>query len=446
MKKVLVIAYFFPPTGGGGVQRVSKFVKYLPSFGWSPVVLTVRDPDFDIFDESLLEDIAGDVKVYRTYSFEPIGWYRLKRYGTKSRFESAGRELLRDRNESPGRLLRHPLRILFKGARYVLNNMVLVPDDYIGWIPFAVLKGMKVIKKEKIEVIYATGKPWSSFVIALFLKFLTGRPYVLDLRDPWMLTPYGNQGATGLRRRIEGFWERITFSNAEKIININRQINNAYIRHYPSIRSEKFTFITHGYDQDDFSGAKRTEAGARFTISYVGTLYSNTSPDNFLKAVGSLLSEDPFMKDNIILKFVGFVPSHVKRMIKDLDLEHVVESAGCLPHRESIRHMVDSDVLLLLLNKVTVNALAQVSTGKLFEYLASRQPILALIPGDTDAARLINELGAGKVVDPDNVSEIKEAVCSLYQDYKRGRLKGHSADIGRFSRKELARQLCAVLS
>ncbi|MBI5599156.1 MAG: glycosyltransferase, partial [Deltaproteobacteria bacterium] len=314
-----------------------------------------------------------------------------------------------------------------------------------GWIPFAVLKGMRVIKKEKIEVIYATGKPWSSFVIALFLKFLTGRPYVLDLRDPWMLTPYDNHGATGLRRRLEGFWERITFSNAKRIINVNRQINDAYIRHYPSIPSGKFAFITHGYDPDDFPGTKRTEAGARFTISYVGTLYSNTSPDNILKAVGSLLSEDPFMKDNIQLKFVGFVPSHVKRMIRDLAIEDVVEIAGCLPHRESIRHMVDSDALLLLLNRVKINAGAQVSTGKLFEYLASRRPILALIPGDTDAAGLINSLGAGRVVDPDNLSGIKEAVCSMYQDYKRGCLKGHSSDIGRFSRKELARQLCAVL-
>lgn len=446
MKNVLVIAYYFPPTGGGGVQRVTKFVKYLPSFGWRPVVLTVKNPDFDIFDESLLQNIPKDVKVYKTYSFDPVRWYRVRRYGPKSRFEPMGRKLFYSKRQPLLEMLLSPVRLLFKGIKYFLNNIVLVPDDYIGWIPFAILKGIWVIRKEKIDAIYATGKPWSSFLIAFFLKLLTGRPYTLDLRDPWVLTPYGNSGANGVRQKIERFWEKKCFLNAKKVININEQINNSYIQHYSSMPSNKFAFITHGFDPDDFLGTRKIKNRTKFTIIFFGTLYLNTLPDNLLKAVSSIVSEKPDLRDTIQLKFIGFVPSYVLRMVKDMGLEGIVETPGYLPHRESIHHMVGSDVLVLLLNKVETNTNAQVSTGKLFEYLASRRPILALIPEDTDAAKLINELGAGKVIDPDDVKGIENTIYEMYMRYKNGELKAHTAGLERFNRKKLTGHLADILN
>lgn len=444
MKNVLVIAYYFPPTGGGGVQRVTKFVKYLPSFGWRPVVLTVKNPDFDIFDESLMEDIDEDVKVYRTYSFDPIRWYRVKRYGPGSRFEPIGRELVPGNRRLLTRVLFSPARMLFKCIRYVLNNLLLVPDDYIGWIPFAVFKGLRVIRKEKIDVIYATGKPWSAFLIALFLKLLTGRPYVLDLRDPWTITPYGN--SEGIKQMLERFWEKTCFSYAKKVININEQITNSYIKYYPKIPPNKFAFITHGFDPMDFTNVRGINSKDEFIVSYVGTLYSNTSPDNVLRSVSSLVHDKPDLKNGMRLKFVGFVPDHVRRMIKDLGLEGIVETAGYFPHRESIQHMLASDALLLLLNNSGPSNNAQVSTGKLFEYLASRRPILAVIPKDTDAAKLINEAGAGRVVDPDDVREIEKNIYEMYVDYKNGGLKAHTADLDRFDRKNLTRNLADILN
>lgn len=280
MKKALVIAYYFPPTGGGGVQRATKFVKYLPSFGWEPVVLTVKTPDLGVFDETLLEDIPPDVEVYRTYSFDPVNRYRVRRYGENSRFDKRNNN---DSNNDSGIFGR--IVSFFRSAmKYFVINIVFVPDDYVGWIPFAVARGYKIIKEERIDAIYATGKPWSSFLIAFFLSLLTGKPYILDLRDPWVLTPYGSTESTNIKHMLERFWEKICFSHAKKVISINEQITRSYVQFYPSIPADRFGCITHGFDTDDFLTLKKVK-NDNFTISYVGTFYAYESPELFLQAV-----------------------------------------------------------------------------------------------------------------------------------------------------------------
>lgn len=441
MKNVLVIAYYFPPTGGGGVQRAAKFVKYLPSFGWRPVVLTVKNPDFDVFDESLIDDIPFGVKVFKVYSFDPVRWYRTRRYGPNSLFDRKGKGISPNNRKSSS----HVFSLITNTVKYFLKSFVLIPDDYVGWIPFAVIKGYIIIKKEKIDVVYATGKPWSSFLIAFFLSLLTGKPYVLDLRDPWELTPYDDDGANRIRRKLNKFWEKTCFSSAMKVININEQISRAYVQHYPSIPSAKFTYITHGYDSDDFVNVTEERNNDRLTISYVGTIYSYTLPNRFLMAVSSIVSKNPEIGNNLRVKFVGFVPSYVRQLIRELSIERIVEIIGYLPHKESIRHMISSDVLLLLLNKVYTKANAQVSTGKLFEYLASRRPILALVPFNTDASKLIKELGAGRVIEPDDVKGIADAIFGMYIKQQKGELRSHSSDISRFDRANLTGQLTCIL-
>jgi glycosyltransferase involved in cell wall biosynthesis len=446
MKKILIIAYYFPPTAGGGVQRAAKFVKYLPGFGWKPVVLTVKNPDVDIFDESLLKDIQADTKVYKTYSFDPVRWYRARRYGLKSRLEVEGSKISSREKKSPLSAIKiSHVRSFFKPFKYVLNNLILVPDDYVGWIPFAVAKGLRIIKKEKIDIIYATGKPWSSFLIAFLLNLVAKRPYILDLRDPWVLTLYGKSDVNGLKHKIERFWEKICFSYAGQIVNINEQIRNSYVQNYPSIPSNKFAFITHGFDPEDFLSINEINKADQFTVSYIGTIYPNTSPINLFKAFNSLFSEEPSLRSKIRLKFVGFVPSYVLRIIKNLGLEQVVETFGYLPHRESIQHMINSDLLLLLLNRIDSNSNAQVSTGKLFEYLASRRSILALIPNDSDAAGLIKELGAGKVIDPEDTNGIATTIREMYVKYKNDRLNSHIGNLERFNRRNLTEKLANIL-
>jgi len=442
MGKVLIVAYYFPPVGGGGVQRTAKFVKYLKSFGWMPVVLTTKNPDFDVFDYSLLNDIPADVNVYKAYSFDPVRWYRLRQYGANSLFDDKDSNPLQ-----PGRnifvLLTTPIS---KFVKYILNNFVLIPDDYIGWIPFAVVNGWKVVRKEKVDVIYATGKPWSSFIIAFLLRWLTGKPYVLDLRDPWSLTPYYCGRVSIYKRFGERFWERICFAHAKKIINVNKQINDSYIDSYPSIPSEKFAYITHGYDEDDFKVAgRKKKAESTFTISYVGTLYPYASPKNFLLAVKNIIKDNTNLAADMDINFVGIVPRYVKSLIEDNGLRERVKVINYLSHRESIEYMLNADVLLLLLNKTSSKTNAQISTGKLFEYLASLRPILALIPKDTDAARLIDELRAGKVVDPDDMNAVIKAINDFYIERSAGTLRGGLQDISRYTRRNLTRQLASTL-
>lgn len=442
MKKVLFIAYYFPPTGGGGVQRVTKFVKYLPSFGWSPVVLTVKNPDFDAFDESLCNDINTGIKVYRTKYLDPVRWYRTYRYGPNSRFEPMGRELFSQTQGPLHRSLFYPIKKLWRLLKYILNNLILVPDDLIFWIPVAVLKGMRVIKEEEIDLIYVTAPPWTSYLVAFFLRYLTKKPYVIDMRDPWILSPYEVESKS-VKNKLNRFWERRCFVSANKVINITENITNSYAKYYSDLPPSKFLTITQGFDPDDFVNGKRDESG-KFTISHIGTLYNIRTPDNFLIAVKNLINTIPDLRENLQINFVGITGSYINEPMTRYNLQDLVKTIPYLPHRESIQYMKNSSILLLIINKVE-RVKTQTATGKFYEYLASRRPILGLVPSENDAAGLIVKLKAGRVADPNDVQGIEDAILKMYRDYKNGELNDHIGDISIFNRKELTKRLATIL-
>ncbi|HSP87008.1 MAG TPA: glycosyltransferase, partial [Ignavibacteriaceae bacterium] len=259
IKKVLFISYLFPPVAGGGVQRSSKFVKYLPYFGWMPLVLTVKEP-YDFYsDESLLDDIKENCKVYRTISIEPMKWVRkfLKRKWQKK---------INEENKSSTKTIK-------PGFLVKLKTYLLVPDNEILWLPFAVWKGWQIIRKEKPLIIYSTSSPYTDHLIALILAKFCKLPWVADFRDLWVDRP--NFPKNNWRLQVDRKLERTIIKNADYILTATQQLADRFKELYPE---KKYSSITNGYDEDDFNLNHETPPRNEFRITYTGIFNREQNP------------------------------------------------------------------------------------------------------------------------------------------------------------------------
>lgn len=439
MKKVLILAYIFPPAAGSGVWRVLKFVKYLPSWGWQPIVVTPKDSHFPQTDTALLDEIPGEVEVHRVSSIEPLRLYTyLKKKGEARTLAHAASS----RPNSHPTLFTQTRSRLFRMARFLSHNLVFVPDDHIGWVPFAVARGLSLIKKHDIDVVWATGDPFSTFVAGLLVSRLSGKPLVLDMRDPWVLDPFFPEDHAWMLHR---FWERRCLAHAQRVVFVGEGFSQKYSEHYKDMPAKKFTFITHGYDAEDFQGLVPCKSD-RFTISHIGTLTSFRTPDVFFRAVKTLLDENPELEERIRVRFVGAQGNYAEEAASSPGLQKVVEVIPYVDHKASLQYMLDSDALLLLSQNVPDPKLTPI-TGKVYEYLASGVPILALTP-EAGAASMIREARAGIVVDPDDPTAIKDALLHMYMEHQEGERssKTDMAYVQRFDRKALAGELSSVLN
>ncbi len=264
MKKVLMISYLFPPCGGSGVQRSSKFVKYLPKFNWKPYVLTVRERNL-IKDFSLLRDIPPEAEIFETFSLEKIFIKNSEKATPEIDFIDRVKERKMERSGS---------YFLSRFKKFV-NRVIFQPDSAILWFPFAVVKGIRILRKYKIDLIYATGNPWTDLLIGAVLKRLTGKPLVVDLRDSWSMSE--------IKKMFDEYFELYTFQLADAIILNNIYIEKEYANKYPAFKSKMFA-ITNGYDEEDFINVKSVESNKKkFRVVFSGTVHSYTPITTFLE-------------------------------------------------------------------------------------------------------------------------------------------------------------------
>ncbi len=381
MKKVLMITYLFPPLNCG-VCRQSKIAKYLSQYGWIPIILSVKRSQLrPLYDDSLLKDVSPITKIYRTSSFESRTlMFHLPKF----------------------------IRVSYKYFH--------VPDPFIGWLPFAVLKGIEIIKKEKINAILSTSMPNTCHLIALILKKLTKLPWIADFREAWTQNPFVTY--PNIILKIENKMEASVIKNADKITVINDLIKNDLAVKYQDQPIKKFITISHGFDSEDFQNIK-TMPSKKFTITYTGSLYGRRNPKIFLEAIKEIIEDNKDMKNKLKIQFIGNV--HIAKKITDqLDLSDVVEIKSMRPRQEIFSHIINSDVLLLLIG--TGKDDNKISTGKLFEYMGSGTPVLAVVPEGV-AADIVRSANIGIVVHPNNKEGIKKAILQLYEKYKEGELK-----------------------
>lgn len=416
-RKVIFISFFFPPLGGAGCQRPMKFVKYLPAFGWRATVLTSNSVDYHNIDHSLMDEI-------RIVPFELVrtGIFELKMvYEWMYKFRLSS--------------LSHKVR-----------NWELkfdLPDRRIGWLPKAYSEGLKIIQREKPDAIFSTSAPFTSHLIGLLLKKKTGLPWVADFRDEWTDTPYFEYGA--FSKSVNLFLEKQVLKNADCVVSVNHEITRLLSAKRPVREKSKFVTIPNGFDEDDVQRAiaGRTESNGTFIFTHVGSFYASRKPDVFLKVLAELLDQRKLDRKKVEVRFVGS-PANAE-LVADLNLRDCVNNAiGFVPHATAMRCLAESSALLLIVRDTGAK---QVTTGKLFEYLALGKPILGIGSKGTDGGDIIERTNTGVNLAADDRIGISSAILNLYSDWKNGRsrFQPNAAEINKYSRRNIARTLSLKL-
>lgn len=396
MNRVLVIAYYFPPMGMGGVQRAVKFVKYLPEFGWEPTVLTVKDVLYYARDDSFEEDMK-DASVVRTESLDPL------RLGAKWSDQKSA--VVSGRCGHLGKL------------HGMIARWMAIPDPKVLWIPHAVQAALKLIHQNKIDLILTTSPPHSAHLIGWYLKRMTGVPWVADFRDDW-LGMYFDDLPTRAHAGLNRWIIRQIIEKANGIVTVSEPIRDVLLAISRNTKS-RCEVIRNGYDRSEFEGVSE---GSRdlFTITYSGTVSPLLNPSVFLQGVAQALDQRTDLRTRIRVRFIGgIIDLDLSHMIESYGLNDIVSVEGYLPHDESVGRMIDSDLLLLLLPE---SGSAGLVTGKVYEYLASGKPILALAPCGEDE-QLIIKHARGVVVPPEDVEGVAGRIVRSFELWERGDLK-----------------------
>ena len=422
MKKVLIITYYWPPSGGAGVQRWLKFAKYLPEFGWQPIILTV-DPQYASYpqrDESLLSEVDPECLVYTTKSFELYNLYKL----------------ISGKKEVPyGGFANDSKEGIFQKVSKFLRGNFLLPDPRKGWNKYALKKAAELINKYNIETVVTTSPPHSTQLIGLKLKKQFNIQWIADLRDPWTDIYYYNQFShTALARLIDKRYERKVVEIANLLITVSEDVKRLFVEKAVLPVADKIAVIPNGFDEDDFKIHPFLKEN-RNIITYTGTISETYDVDCLLKALSRL---DDKVKSVLLIRFVGKVPPSVELKFRAAGLE--LELVGYVDHPKSIEYLFRSDLLLLVLPKVKNNR--GILTGKFFEYLASHKPILAIGPTDGDLAQIIQETQSGKLFDYEDT----EGMFKYIQDQliKPG-IRTNPELANQYSRKELTRKIAQLL-
>ncbi len=421
MKKVLIITYYWPPAGGAGVQRALKFVKYLPQFGWEPVVLTVKNSDSPVEDMSLLNDIPNGCKIYKTNSLEPFNLYK-KITGKKNDEKIPGDILLNDNDSS----------IKNKIAKWIRLNL-FIPDAKVGWKSYAVKKGIEIIRQENIELIFSTSPPQTSALIGRKLAKQTGVKWIADFRDPWLdIVYYQNVKRSIITKKIDAFWENKVIKDADAIVTISKNMSELFRTKSKNARIE---IIPNGYDESDFDQLDRKK-NESFTIAYTGAMSKDRVPYPLLHALNRLVFEDDIK--NIKLNFAGKFCKEFNDEISNNNLSEFVSIKNFVPHKESTKILQTSDLLLLVIDNVPNNK--GFLTGKIFEYMGCRKPIFAIGPTDGDAANIIQETNCGTMVDYDDIDRAYEVLKKMYKEWGEGK-SNYKFNSYVYSRVNLAKNL-----
>lgn len=469
MKKILVIAYFFPPLGGSGVQRTLKFVKYLPEFGIRPIVSTVRQGHNFAYDESLLKEIPQTVKIYRSSGLETLwlraviekaaGWGRKKpgKISVAAEEESRGQEdkvsintintvdtvnstgeneaeqAVTPINKPPGK---SPKQHLFD----FIDNYIFIPDSKIRWLPCGFLTSLRAAREGKVDFLFSSSYPYTVHIIALLVNKFYRKPWIADFRDPWV----GNKAMAknmAFRRWLDAWLERKVVKNASYIINVTPPITEMYKQRYPEFAAKMIT-ITNGFDEQDF--VKITPVlQEKFTLIYTGIINAvHYDVETFVKGIADFLGKQPAARARFQCLFIGYIPPAVVEIFRRHGLEDVLVILPYMDHPECLNYLAGAQLQFLTFGKDLDNAYS----GKLFDYIGSGKPVLGLLP-EGIAAELIRKKQIGTVISLGNWQELGRELGRYYEDWLRGQTQNlqSASRCAEFSRRNLTAQLVDLL-
>ena len=425
-KKVLIITYYWPPSGGAGVQRWLKFAKYLRNFGWNPIIYTPENPESPEIDESLFKDVPENITVIKQPIWEPYNFY--KKFIGQKKDQRINAAFL---SESKKPKFTEKLSVWIRGNFFI-------PDARKFWIKPSVRFLNEYINSNPIDAIISTGPPHSMHLIALQLKTKHNIPWIADFRDPWTkIDFYNDLKLTKCSDKKHQKLELKVLKNATRVITIG----NTIAKDFKEIHNRDYDVITNGYDTADVE-VNEIKLDKKFSIAHIGTLVKTRNPIAFWKALSELVSDKSFA-DDLEIKIVGKVDYSVKQSIDEFNLTKFVNSIEYMPHSDVIKFQQQSQVLLLLINN-TPNAKG-ILTGKFFEYMSAKRPILCIGTTDGDAAKILNETKTGVISGFDDVETLKKNILEYYKKFKENNLFNESKDIEKYSRYNLTKKLAKVL-
>lgn len=401
MKKVLVLTYYWPPSGGPGVQRILNFCNYLPEFGWQPIVITPRNGTYPVKDESLVKQINPSLKIHTTQTLEVFALYNLLKTGKATKESPVGMSDVID-----------SASFFQKLSNYIRANF-FVPDPRIGWNRFAVAEAARVIRSGEVDAVITTGPPQSTHLIGLKLKKKFKLPWVADLRDPWVNIFYNRYLLrTAKSKRKDQRYENQVLATADRITVVSTGLIEEF-----SDRAKDITLIYNGYHSADFDHVVPKEmAKDTFHLGYVGSFKPSQNNHNLWKAIAALIRENEDFAKSFALVFVGKAGEGLTRTLSEFGLEKYVQMVGYVGHNEAISYMAGLQSQLFIIPEVDDNK--KIITGKLYEYMAVQNQIFSLGPVDGEAAVLLKEFGHDPMLAYQNLEGMKKTLLAQFNRWK----------------------------
>ena len=435
MKRVLVVTYYWPPSGGSGVQRWVKFAKYLPQEGWQPVIYTPENPEYTAIDHTLEAEIPHSVEIIRRPITEPYDIYRKlmgKGASTDMKTLTAGASGGAVTEISSGRKsFKQRLSLWIRGNLFV-------PDPRVGWVKPSVRFLKKYLAEHPVDVIVTTGPPHSMHLIGQRLHKELGIPWIPDFRDPWSRMYYLKHLPMSARtwRRLRAM-EQSVLDDCSTVLAVTPLVQEEF----QAQTKTPVAMITNGYDGGDFDQA--VEPDGFFNVVHTGLFAADGNPLNLWKALGLKAWADADFKAALRLRLVGKVDREVYDAIAEAGLKDNVIDLGYRDHLTAVREQLAATVLVLPLRNDP--EYRPILPGKLFEYLASRRPVLGIGQEDGAMARVLADTGAGVTAGWDNLEAMRDFIDKAWEQFKAGGVPPVQGDIDRFSRRSLTRELAALL-
>jgi hypothetical protein len=424
MKKVLIITYYFPPAGGPGVQRWLKFVKYLPDFNIQPVVYVPENPSYPIIDENLVGEISSQAIVIKRPIFEPYG---LAALFSKNKTKKISAGIIPSERKQT------------KIDRFLLwiRGNFFIPDARVFWIKPSVAYLKNYIQENNIDTVITSGPPHSLHLIGMRLKNLVDIDWIADFRDPWTTIGYHEKlKLSAYASNEHNILERKVLNAADRIIVTSQSTKAEFLKK----TNQPITVITNGFDEEKV--AKQT-LDKKFSLAHIGSFLSERNPIILWQSLSDLVKEVPGFAEHLELKLIGTISKDILDTIHSYNLSDYLNYLGYVSHQEALIHQRKSQVLLLI--EINSRNTISIIPGKLFEYMVSQRPIIAIGPRSSDFAQIIKETNTGDFFDYSEKEALKESIKSYYEKFLEGNMQVHAVGVEQYSRKKLTERLAELI-
>ena len=423
-KKLLIITYYWPPAGGPGVQRWLKFVKYLPDFGIQPIVYIPENPTYPIVDENLVKEVSDKAIILKQKIFEP---YQLASFLSKNKTKKISSGIIPNQKKQS---------FLDKTFLWIRGNL-FIPDARVFWVKPSVAYLEKYIVDNNIDTIVTSGPPHSLHLIGLELKQKLDLKWFADFRDPW--TTIGYHKSLRLSRfaaKKHKVLEHQVLNTADIIIVTSKTTKTEF----QAITTKPIAVITNGYDTEE---VEKQTLDSKFTLAHIGSFLSERNPLILWESLVELIHEIPDFKSHLEVKLIGAVSQEVLETITQFGLNSYLNNLGYVSHAEAIAHQRRSQVLLLI--EIDSEDTKSIIPGKLFEYMVSNRPIIAIGPNGSDFAEIITETNTGVFFDYSEKMKLKSVILDFYNQFLEGKLQANGVGLQRYSRKNLTKELVQLI-